>query len=284
MATRSPAARHRFLLHPPFVAMGGTLLIAAFFTDYNYISSSLFQWANFSAWLITAGLVLALIAAIFLVIDLLVGGAGRIRWIDFAILALAAILSIFNAFVHSRDAWTSVVPDGIVLSAITAVLLLVAAFRGWTRHGEPPARRWRSGMTNRFVLVVVSATALVAACAPQGQDPRRQVGPNPWLPEPRQFLLPPMSVPKAIGWKAGESPRAPAGLEVQALATGLMHPRIVYGLPNGDILVVESNGPGTVPFRPKDYIQGPIKARGGAKAKGGEPHHVIARREWRRRS
>jgi uncharacterized membrane protein len=132
MATRSPAARHRFLLHPPFVAMGGTLLIAAFFTDYKYISSSLFQWANFSAWLITAGLVLALIAAIFLVIDLLVGGGGRIRWIDFAILALAAILSIFNAFVHSRDAWTSVVPDGIVLSAITAVLLLVAAFRGWT--------------------------------------------------------------------------------------------------------------------------------------------------------
>jgi glucose/arabinose dehydrogenase len=124
-------------------------------------------------------------------------------------------------------------------------------------------------MNNRLGLVVVSATAFLVACAPKGQDPRRQVGPNPWLPEPRQFLLPPMSVPKAIGWKAGESPHGPAGLKVQALATGLMHPRIVYGLPNGDILVVESNGPGTVPFRPKDYIQGPIKARGGAKAKGG---------------
>jgi uncharacterized membrane protein len=123
--------RRLLLLHPSFVAMGGTLLIAAFFTDYQYMSSSLFQWANFSAWLITAGLVLALISAIFLAIDLLIGGAGRIRWVDFAILALAVILSIFNALVHSRDGWTSVVPDGIVLSAISAILLLVAAFRGW---------------------------------------------------------------------------------------------------------------------------------------------------------
>jgi glucose/arabinose dehydrogenase len=48
-----------------------------------------------------------------------------------------------------------------------------------------------------------------------------------------------------------------------------MHPRIVYPLPNGDVLVVESNSPGTKPFRPKDYIQGKVKARAGAAAKGG---------------
>ena len=53
------------------------------------------------------------------------------------------------------------------------------------------------------------------------------------------------------------------------MASGLMHPRIVYPLPNGDILVVESNSPGTEPFRPKDYIQGKVKARAGAAAKGG---------------
>src|SRR5207302_7462558 len=85
----------------------------------------------------------------------------------------------------------------------------------------------------------------------------------------QQFLLPPMSVPKAIGWKSGEAPQVAAGLKVQAMATGLMHPRIVYTLPNGDILVVESNGPGSTPFRPKDFIQGKVKARGGAAAKGG---------------
>ena len=54
------------------------------------------------------------------------------------------------------------------------------------------------------------------------------------------------------------------------MATGLMHPRIVYPLPNGDVLVVESNSPGTDTFRPKDYIQGKVKARAGAAAKGGD--------------
>lgn len=123
-------------------------------------------------------------------------------------------------------------------------------------------------MSARIVLFL-AASAGLAACAPSGGDPNRQVGPNPYLPEPKQYLFPPMSVPKAIGWAAGETPHVPAGLRIQALATGLMHPRIVYSLPNGDILVVESNGPGTVPYRPKDYVQSPIKARGGTKQKGG---------------
>ncbi|MBV9839920.1 MAG: sorbosone dehydrogenase family protein [Sphingomonadaceae bacterium] len=111
--------------------------------------------------------------------------------------------------------------------------------------------------------------ALVAACSGQGGDPARQYGPDPMLPEPHQYLLPPMSVPKVVGWKSGEAPTVPAGMRIQAMATGLMHPRIVYTLPNGDILVVESNSPGSKPFRPKDYIQGKVKARAGAAAKGG---------------
>jgi len=113
------------------------------------------------------------------------------------------------------------------------------------------------------------ALALVAGCGEKGGDPSKQYGPNPYLPEPHQYLVPPMSVPRAVGWKAGETPTVPAGLHIQAMATGLMHPRIVYPLPNGDILVVESNSPGSKPFRPKDYIQGKVKARAGAADKGG---------------
>jgi glucose/arabinose dehydrogenase len=111
--------------------------------------------------------------------------------------------------------------------------------------------------------------ALLAACSGKGGDPARQYGSDPYLPDPQQYLIPPMSVPKAVGWKGGETPTVPAGMRIQAMATGLMHPRIVYALPNGDVLVVESNSPGTKPFRPKDYIQGKVKARGGAAAKGG---------------
>jgi glucose/arabinose dehydrogenase len=115
----------------------------------------------------------------------------------------------------------------------------------------------------------VIAISILGACSGKGGDPMRQYGPNPDLPEPHQYLLPPMSVPQAVGWNPGETPTAPEGLRVQAMATGLMHPRIVYPLPNGDVLVVESNSPGTVPYRPKDYIQGKVKARAGASAKGG---------------
>ena len=118
-------------------------------------------------------------------------------------------------------------------------------------------------------LAALVALIALAGCDKPGGDPARQYGPNPYLPEPKQFLVPPMSVPNAVGWTAGETPSVAAGLKVQAIATGLLHPRTVYTLPNGDILVVEGNSPGTEPYRPKDFIQGKVKARAGAGAKGG---------------
>ncbi|HEV2708939.1 MAG TPA: DUF2231 domain-containing protein, partial [Edaphobacter sp.] len=96
---------------------------------------SLMQWSNFSVWLILGGLVLALVSAIVLAIEMLLHRTGPIRWLDFAVLAFAAILSIFNEFIHTRDAWTTVVPSGIILSAIVAVLLIFAGLRGWTVTG-----------------------------------------------------------------------------------------------------------------------------------------------------
>ena len=124
-------------------------------------------------------------------------------------------------------------------------------------------------MTGRHVGAALIAIAALAGCAQKGDDPMKQYGPNPILPEPKQYLFPPMSVPKEIGWKPGETPTVPAGLKIQAIATGLLHPRMVYTLPNDDILVVESNGPGTKKFRLKDYIQGKVKARAGSAGKGG---------------
>jgi uncharacterized membrane protein len=128
-------------LHPFFVGLGGTLLMAALFTDFMYSSNSLMQWANFSAWLITGGLILALIATIVLIIDFAIGRAGPIRWLDFGLLAVAAILSIVNVFVHTRDAWTSVVPTGITLSIMVTILLIVAGLRGWCVTGIRVAER-----------------------------------------------------------------------------------------------------------------------------------------------
>lgn len=131
MARPMGKSRMHAPLHPVFIGLGGALLMAALFTDYMYTSNSLMQWANFSAWLITGGLVLALVATIFLVIDFALGRAGPIRWLDFGLVGAAAILSLVNVFVHTRDAWTSVVPTGITLSVIVTILLLAAGLRGW---------------------------------------------------------------------------------------------------------------------------------------------------------
>ena len=132
MPTSTRTRRRPLLLHPPFVSAAAALLIAAFVTDLFYYQTSTMQWANFSVWLITGGLVLALVSAIVLLIDFLLGHTGRIHRIEFSGLVIVAVLSIFNAFIHSRDAWTSVVPQGITLSAICAILLIVMSFSGWS--------------------------------------------------------------------------------------------------------------------------------------------------------
>jgi uncharacterized membrane protein len=131
MARLKAGAGPKSLLHPGFIGAGSTLLIAGLATDIMYWDTSNWQWANSSAWLITAGLVLALVATIVLIIDFLTSRAGRIDWIPFLLVAAAALISLVNVFVHSRDAWTSVVPQGISLSAIVTILLLMAAATGW---------------------------------------------------------------------------------------------------------------------------------------------------------
>jgi glucose/arabinose dehydrogenase len=69
------------------------------------------------------------------------------------------------------------------------------------------------------------------------------VGPNPSLPQPEKSLIPTVHIAKAIGWPAGAMPTAPAGFKVTAFATGLDHPRWIHVLPNGDVLVAETNAP-----------------------------------------
>ena len=131
MATPTSTENRRVMLHPYFVCFGSALLMGGLAADAMYYTSSLWQWANFAAWLIAAGLVVALVATIVLIIDFITARAGRINWIRFTVIAAAALLSLLNMFVHSRDAWTSVVPQGIGLSVLVTVLLLFAALRGW---------------------------------------------------------------------------------------------------------------------------------------------------------
>jgi glucose/arabinose dehydrogenase len=110
-------------------------------------------------------------------------------------------------------------------------------------------------------LALASAPLLaLAGCSDDTFDPQSQIGPNPNLPAPRQYLFPPMHLASVVGWKEGEKPTVAQGLKIEALATGLEHPRSLYVLPNGDVLVVESKAPGTDPVkRPKDIVMGFIE-------------------------
>lgn len=116
------------------------------------------------------------------------------------------------------------------------------------------------------ILAGLAALAL-SGCNEKAGDPMAQVGPNPVLPAPQQYLLPPMHVAAVVPW-ADEAPKGPQGTEVHALAKGLQHPRQVYVLPNNDVLVVESSGPPEPINRPKDLIMGWVVAFAGAHAPG----------------
>jgi glucose/arabinose dehydrogenase len=122
----------------------------------------------------------------------------------------------------------------------------------------------------RSVLALTCLLAL-AGCAPKASlQPSQQSGAAPPLPEAKNFLIPPMKVPEYAGWKNGLVPKVAPGLRIEAIATGLEHPRQLYTLPNGDVLVVESNGPGSEPVTtPKQLIANKIKNLSGKGAKGG---------------
>jgi glucose/arabinose dehydrogenase len=89
----------------------------------------------------------------------------------------------------------------------------------------------------------VAGAALVAmTCFAYAQE-LPGVGPNPKLPQPQSSLVPTVNIAPAQSWPEGGKPIAARGLNVTAFATGLDHPRWLYALPNGDILVAETNAP-----------------------------------------
>jgi len=84
----------------------------------------------------------------------------------------------------------------------------------------------------------------LAACNEQETAMAEQTyGAKPALPAPEKSLIPTVNVAKAVGWPAGGKPFAAAGMAVNAFATGLDHPRTLLVLPNGDVLVAETNAP-----------------------------------------
>jgi len=148
-ARANPASTARIASHPihpmlvpfPIVCFVGTLV-----TDVAYWKTAEMMWADFSAWLLFAGLVMGVLAAVAGLVDFLSNRLIRAlapAGLHLAGNAVILVLAFFNALVHSRDAWNSVVPAGLVLSALTVILML---FTGWM--GRAMVYRHRVGVGN----------------------------------------------------------------------------------------------------------------------------------------
>jgi glucose/arabinose dehydrogenase len=101
-------------------------------------------------------------------------------------------------------------------------------------------------MRNKILLAMIGALALPLTACNEPSTPavaEQTFGPSPALPAPQHSWIPTVDIATATGWPAGGKPIAANGMAVNAFATGLDHPRTVYVLPNGDVLVAETNAP-----------------------------------------
>ena len=102
----------------------------------------------------------------------------------------------------------------------------------------------RSTCSRSTWLACAAASLCLAACGETARlSVRDGMGPDPQLPAPVQGLVPTVNVADASGWPPGTTPVAAPGFAVGAFATGLQHPRWLYRLPNGDVLVAETDAP-----------------------------------------
>ena len=119
---------------------------------------------------------------------------------------------------------------------------------------------------SRLVGVIALAASLVACGETSNLRVEDGTGPSPKLPEPNKTLIPTANIAPAVGWANGAKPIAAPGTQVAAFAEGLDHPRWLYVLPNGDVLVAETNAPP----KPEDskgirgWVMGKVMDRAGA--------------------
>jgi glucose/arabinose dehydrogenase len=126
----------------------------------------------------------------------------------------------------------------------------------------------------------VAAAFLLAACGERAKLPENAgMGPHPTLPPPHETFIPTIKLASAVGWTRGSHPTPAAGLAVTAFAQGLAHPRRPYVLPNGDVLVAETDSPP----KPDDekglrgFVQGMIKKMVGSDTPS--PNRIVLLRD-----
>jgi uncharacterized membrane protein len=125
-------------LHKILAAFSAAYFAGALITDLVYWQIPDVLWERFSIWLIVAGLVMAGLTVVAYAIDL--ASSRRIdrpAWPRVVGYALTIVLSLMNAFIHSRDGYTAVVPTGLMLSGLVVVVLLLTSWAGAALANRP---------------------------------------------------------------------------------------------------------------------------------------------------
>lgn len=119
-------------LHAVLLAGTVPLFLGGLLSDIAYAVTYEIQWSNFASWLIVGALLLAGPALLWALVDLVRAGRHRGRALLYFLLLLATVaLGVINALIHARDAWATM-PEGLVLSAIVALLALLATGTGFS--------------------------------------------------------------------------------------------------------------------------------------------------------
>src|ERR1700722_18180156 len=131
MVTAAPPARRLYARVPVFpipLAFAVSCLIGALATDSTYARTANVMWADFSTWLVTIGVVVGWLSLVVAVIELIAVRSllGFPTWPVVIGYIIALLLATLNMLVHTHDAWTSVMPWGLALSAVVVIILLVA--------------------------------------------------------------------------------------------------------------------------------------------------------------
>jgi uncharacterized membrane protein len=133
-------------IHPMLVPFPIAFFAGTFLTDLAYWRTAEMMWADFSAWLVTVGVIMGYLAAIAGLTDFLGNRLIRAQapaWPHAIGNIVVLILATLNMFVHTRDAWTSVIPWGLVLSTAVVLIMLFTGWMGWSmvyRHGVGVAK------------------------------------------------------------------------------------------------------------------------------------------------
>lgn len=134
-------------IHPMLVPFPIACFVGTLVTDIAYWCTAQMMWADFSAWLLVVGMIMGGLAAIAGLIDFLSNRLIRAQqpaWPHMVGNIVVLLLALLNTLVHTRDAWTSVVPTGLVLSIIVVLILPVTGWLGWSmvyRHGVGAIKR-----------------------------------------------------------------------------------------------------------------------------------------------